>query len=170
MRARRNTPATEKKKRARLNSADIMIFLLCVVCIAGLVLRFVVLDKIESNASAQSATVTMLIEGVSDTSREYLSESARMYLEDGTTLLGTVRTVSATPSPVYIYEDDGSITRMDSVNGKVDIRIELDVSGVNSESGFMLGGTVYIAPNMSLPVKTSTLAVTGLITDITVSE
>ena len=170
MREFRNTPQTEKKKRARLNSADLMIFLLCVLCIAGMVLRFVVIDKIEKDASSQSATVTMMIEGVSETSREYLSESAQVYLEDGTTVFGTVSTVSSTPSPVYVYEDDGTITRMDSVNGRVDIKVELSVSGAMTESGFMLGGTTYIAPNMTLPVKTSMLTVSGTILDISVAQ
>ncbi len=169
MRERKNAPAVEKK-RARLNSADLMIFLLCVLCIAGMVFRFVVVDKIEKDAAAQSATVTMLIEGVSETSREYFSDSAEFYLEDGTTVLGTVSTVSSSPSPVYIYEEDGTITKMDSVNGRVDIKVELSVSGVMSESGFMLGGTTYIAPNMTLPIKTSMLSVSALIMDIKIIE
>ena len=170
MREGASTQSTEKKKRARFNSADVMIFLLCVLCIAGMVFRFVLIDKIENDAASQSAAVTVLIEGVSETSRQYLTDGTTVYLEDGTTVLGTVSAVTATPSPVYIYEDDGTITKMDSVDGRIDIKVQISALGSLTEQGFMLGGTRYIVPNMTLPVKTSMLDVSVLIMDVSIAQ
>ena len=166
----RKKATVNKEKRARLNSADVMIFLLCVLCIAGMVFRFVALDKIENEATAQTATVALSIEGISDTSVPYLSSGTEMYLEDGTTVLGSINSVVATPSIVHVCQDDGTIVSMESVNGKLDIRIELAVSGVMTEAGFMLGGTTYIAPNMTLPVKTSALSVSTTVMDVKIAE
>ncbi len=171
MKEKNTAPKTEKKAPARMNSADLMILMLCIVCIVGMVLRFGVLEKIENEANADAAAVTVLIEGVSSTSKDLLALRDNVYIGDGSPITGSVSSIlSVAPSPVYEYGDDGSITQMNSVNGKVDIRAVLSVNGRMSESGFLLEGTTYIAPNMTLSLKTEKLSVIATVIDVTVME
>ena len=157
--------------RARLNSADLMILMLCIVCIAGMVLRFGMIEKIEKEANAQAATVTVLIEGVSSTSRDYLVLGDDVFFGKNLEKFGSVSSIlSVAPSPVYVHGDDGSITQMNSVNGRVDIRAVLSVNGTMTESGFLLGGTTYIAPNMILSLKNEKLSVNATIIDVKIVE
>ncbi len=162
----------ENRKKApskRINSADVMILILCIICIGGMVLRLGVMDKIEHDATAKAATVSVLIEGISSTSRNCLVEGDDVYFSKSGARLGTVSSIlSVTPSIVYEPSDDGTLTQHQSVDGKIDVRAVLSVEGSMTESGFLLDGTTYIAPNMAIPIKTAGLSVTVLVTDIAV--
>ncbi len=155
----------------RINAADIMMILLFVICIAGMVLRFGFMDKIEQRASDKQATVSFIIEGVSNTSAAYLEAGDIVYFSDGEMLIGDVASVN-TPEPctVYYHTDDGSIMSYPSVDGKVNISGTLSVKGSLTERGFLLDGTTYIAPNMNLWVKSQKISVSMLITNIEVTE
>ena len=166
-----NYTKTEKRSGRRINSADGFVVLLCLVCIVGMVLRFGVLDAIEYNATHEAATVTVLIEGVSETSRGYIAGGDEVFLKGSGMRLGTVSSiVSVTPSNYFDYSDDGSINQMQSVNGRVDIRAVITVDGSMTESGFLLDGTTYIAPNMMLSLYTASLSVSALVVDLTPIE
>lgn len=161
----------EKKDARRINSADVFVILLCIVCIIGMVLRFGVLETIENNAKSQGATMTVLIEGISSSSKDYLTAGDIVYMaEDGNKIGSLSSVLSVTPSVFYEYSDDGSINEKQSVNGRVDIRAVITIEGSMTEAGFLLDGTTYVAPNMRLSICTSSFSVTALITDITVVE
>ena len=171
MKEKRTSTKPEGKARARMNSADLMILMLCIVCIAGMVLRFGVIEKIENEANAQAATVTVLIEGVSSSNKDYLVLGDDIYFSDSAKKFGSVSSIfSVAPSPVYEYGDDGSIEQMNSVNGRVDIRAVLSAKGIMTESGFLLDGTTYVAPNMTLSLNTSKLSVVATVIDISVVD
>ena len=161
----------EQTTGKRINAADIMIVFLVIVFIAGMVLRFGVLDKIERRANDKSATVSFVIEGISATSAEYITVGDKMYISDGNVELGEVASVGLPePSVVYYHSDDGSILSYSSVDGKVNISGSLTVKGSMTEQGFLLGGTSYIAPNMSLLVQSGKISVSILVTNIEVAE
>lgn len=162
---------TEKKTVGRINSADVMVLLLCIVCIIGLVLRFGVLNTIETNATSEAASVTVLIEGIAGTSKDYILLGDEIYLSESGARLGTVSSIlSVSPSSYYEYRDDGSINQMQSVNGRIDVRVVISVQGCMTEAGFLLDGTTYIAPNMTLSLNSSTLSAVALITDVQTAE
>ena len=167
MKRKRNRTNTDKTVGRRINSADVMILLLFVACIAAMVMRFGLVERIEHRANAQNVNVSFLIEGVSGTSAQYLHIGDEVYLADNDMKAGRISGVSAAePSVVYVYADDGSILQKQAVDGRVDIRGTLTMSGTLTESGFMLDGTTYIAPNMTLQIKTQYISVSMLITDI----
>ena len=166
-----NSIKPEKKTTGRINLADVMVLLLCVVCIVGLVLRFGVLNTIETNATSEAASVTVLIEDIAGTSKDYILLGDEVYLSESGLRFGTVSSIlSVSPSSYYEYRDDGSINQMQSVNGRIDVRVVISVEGCMTESGFLLDGTTYIAPNMTLSLNSSSLSVTALITDLQTAE
>ena len=171
MEKKMNSNRPEQRTAARFNSADVMVLLLCVVCIVGLVLRFGVLNTIETNATSEAATVTVLIEGIAGTSKDYILPGDEIYLSESGARFGTVSSIlSVSPSSYSEYRDDGSINQMQSVNGRIDVRVVISVEGCMTESGFLLDGTTYIAPNMTLSLNSSSLSVTALITDLQTAE
>ena len=171
MKEKRTSAMTEGRSRTRMNSADLMILLLCIICVAGMVLRFGVIEKIENEATAQTATVTVLIEGISSTNRDYLVLGEDIYFTDSDRKFGSVSSIlSVAPSPVYEYSDDGNIEQMNSVNGRVDIRAVLSAKGTMTEAGFLLDGTTYVAPNMTLSLNTAKLSVVATVIDINIVE
>ncbi len=171
MSRRENKTKLEYTTGKRINAADIMIVLLVIVFIVGMVLRFGLMDKIEQSATEKTASVSFVIEGVSSGSAEYLAVGDKIYIKDSDTELGTVSGVnSPEPCAVYYHADDGSILSYSSVDGKVNISGTITVFGSMTEQGFMLGGTKYIAPNMSLWVQSTKLSVNMLVTNIEVTE
>ena len=161
----------EKKGARHINSADVFVILLCVVCIIGMVLRFGVVETIENNAKNEAATLTVLIEGISSTSKDYISSGDEVFISENGMKLGTVSSIlSVTPTSYYEYKDDGSIDQLQSVNGRVDVRAVISIEGSSTEAGFMLDGKTYIAPNMTLSVNTSSISVTALVTNLELIE
>lgn len=170
---------SRKKERAklenttgkRINAADITIILLVILFIVGMVLRFGVMDKIENRATEKTATVSFLIEGVSAGNAGYITAGDKMYISDSGMEMGVVASVAEPePSTVYYHTDDGKIISYPSVDGKINIRGTMTVKGSLDEQGFFLGGTNYVAPNMSLYVHSEKISVNMLITNIEVTE
>ena len=117
MKRKRNRTNTEKTVGRRINSADVMILFLFVACIAAMVMRFGLVERIEHRANAQNVNVSFLIEGVSGTSAQYLHIGDEVYLADNDMKAGRISGVSATePSVVYVYADDGSILQKQAVD------------------------------------------------------
>ena len=78
------------------------------------------------------------------------------------TLVGEAK---ASPAVFYV-EDDGKITKVESVSGRVDVIGQFEAEGAMSESGFSIGGTQYVAPGMSTYASFSEINATILITDV----
>lgn len=169
--SRKNKTKVERATGRRINSADVMIILLFVVCIVGMVLRFGLMEKIEQRAADQTVTVNFVIEGVSSSSAEYIGAGDDVFFSEGEAYVGRVASVNAPePSTVYYHGEDGSVVSYNSVDGKIDIKGSMTMKGSMTDAGFMLDGTTYIAPNMTLWVKTQNITVSMLVTSIEVTQ
>ena len=73
--------------------------------------------------------------------------------------------IAATPAVLYI-EDKGSVVEVVSGLNRVDIRGSFVSEGKMSESGFLIGGTQYVAPGMTTLVYLPNINVNILITDV----
>lgn len=171
MAGRNRNTNIEKATGRRINSADIMIVLLFIVFVAGIILRFGLIEKVDKRAVDKTATVSFVIEGVSSSSVDFLSVGDEVAFSDGGMKIGQISSIdSAEPSIVYYHSDDGSIISYPSVDGKVDIKGTITVKGSLTDEGFMLDGTTYISPNMTLWTNTSKISVSMLVTNIEVNE
>lgn len=165
MRKTKVAPAVQKSNK--INSADIMVILLVLVFIVGMVFRFGVIQKIDTDSKKQSATVSFVVEDISSSSAGFFHVGDMVYFASDMKTIGTISEVSEpVASQRYIYTDDGNIVLTEATDGKVDIRANMTVLGEKTERGFMLDGTTYIAPNMSIEIKTKHISVTLLITNI----
>ncbi len=167
----KNKTKLERTTGRRINSIDIMIFFLVIVFVLGMVLRFGVLDEIQHKAAEKNATLSFIIEGVSEGNFDYIGTGDKMFLSDSSEELGSIQSLNAPePYSVYYKADDASILSLPSVDGKVNISGTLTVKGSLTDKGFLLNGTTYIAPNMNLYVNSSKISVSMLITNIEINE
>ena len=151
----------------KINSADVMIILLCLVCIAAMIFRFGFIEQVEYSATKDNVNISFVIEGISEGNVEYIKNGDELWLSDANVPLGTLSSITGIlPSTEYVYGDDGTITQKQSVNGKVDLRGIISAQGEMTNSGFMLNGTEYISPNMTVAIHTKTLSVYLTILDI----
>ena len=136
------------KKKFRINILDFLILAVVILCIAGALLRGGV-KTTDEKLETQTAVISFAIFNVQSASQECFAEGDRMYSESlGCDLGRLVGEIEATPS-VYYVEKDGEIVRAYSDIGRVDLRGTFECEGQMSESGFLIGGTQYIAPGMT---------------------
>lgn len=170
--SRRNKKTkVERATGRRINSADVMIVLLFIVCIVGMVLRFGLMEKIEQRAADQTVTVSFVIEGVSSTSADYISVGDEVYFSENDAKVGKIVSINdPEPSVIYYHGEEGSIVSYQSVDGKINLKGSMTMKGSMTDAGFMLDGTTYIAPNMTLWVKTQNITVSMLVTSVEVAQ
>ena len=174
----KNIAPEKKREKRRANSADVMIVLLFVLAVAGMVLRFGFLERIEQRAVSTEATVSVLIEGISKSSADLIKEGDMLRFSDSGEEIGVISTPVIESSELIFYTDNGEIMVVPSVveidnaeaDDKVNVRLQITVKGEMTESGFMLNSKVYIAPNKTLYAETDALATSMTVVNISVVE
>ena len=132
------------KKKFRINILDFLILAVVILCIAGALLRGGV-KTTDEKLETQTAVISFAIFNV----------QGRIVGE-----------IEATPS-VYYVEKDGEIVRAYSDIGRVDLRGTFECEGQMSESGFLIGGTQYIAPGMTTYAYLPNINANIMIMDVT---
>ena len=187
-----NTQNKERaKKKFRINVFDILVIVLIIACIAGVVVRHTILERLESATSFAQYYVYFDAESVSYSSTVALENTHDdteggnwVYLGDGITKVGymtngegsSIENLTVTISDVYVKDADGKTVSAQYADIEKDKdRITYDVKDirvkcegfVSSDSGsFLLNGKIYIAPGTVLNVQTKygdfTLKVTAI--------
>ena len=169
----------KKQRKTRINAFDILIILLVVVCIAGLIVRNTIVEKLENVTSYASYYVFFDAESVSYASTVALESTHDdsnggnwVYLDDGITKVGVMtkgegsasENLAVTISDVYVKDSSGKTVLAQYADIEKDKdRITYDVKDIivlaegfiSSETGsFLLGGKIAIAPGSVLKVQT----------------
>ena len=167
-----------KADKKSTNVADVMIVLLCILAIAGMVLRFGFLEKIEQRAHDTEATVSVLIEDISKSSADMLCDGDVLRFSESGDEIGLIKSPNIKAAIYYFYTNDGQVVAKPSTDDvenaegdvKVNVEMQLSVKGEMTEKGFMLNSTKYIAPNMTLYTETEGLSVSMTVMNIVISE
>ncbi len=169
----------QAKKKLRLNAFDLLIIFLIIACIAGIVVRYTVLAKIDSASAYDSYYVYFEASAISHSASVALEETYDdtdggnwVYLAGGETKVGQMikgedgksEDLITTPSAVYIKDASGKTVSVDYSDVEKDKdHISYDVKNilvvcegfVSSGSGnFLLNGNTNIAPGSILEVQT----------------
>ena len=154
------------KRKLRVNILDFLILAVVVLCIAGALLRGGAKNT-DPKLETQTAVITFQVSNVQSASQYCFKEGDKMYSQSlGCDMGRIVGEITATPS-VYYYEENGEIIKAYSEAGRVDLVGTFECEGQMSESGFLMGGTQYIAPGMTTYAYLPDINVNILITDIT---
>ncbi|MBE6680338.1 MAG: hypothetical protein E7598_07450 [Ruminococcaceae bacterium] len=164
-------------KKSRINILDFLIIALVALCIVGAVLRMYAKSN-EDKFGDYTATVSFLIQDVQNESKDLIKAGDRLYSEAYGCEFGTIVGNVINTNAVYYAEDDGEIIRVESgINPetnepyRVDLYGKFECNGAwTAENGFSIGGTQYIAPNMSVALSFPNIKATVLILDVEVEK
>lgn len=155
-----------KKRKLRVNILDFLILAAVVLCIAGALLRGGV-KSTDTKLETQTAVITFRVSNVQSASQYCFQEGDKIYSQSlGCDMGRIVGEITATPA-AYYYEENGEIVKAYSGAERVDLVGTFESEGQMSESGFLMGGTQYIAPGMTTYAYLPNIDVNILITDIT---
>ena len=150
-----------EKRRFKVNVLDFLILVLVVIVIAGAFLRANVKQS-DVKLETQTAVLSFKISNVQAASAKYFKDGDPVYSDSLGCAIGTLVGDSITKTPAVSYvERGGAIIKTTSALGRV-------CEGQMSESGFLLGGTQYVAPGMSTYACLPEINAYILITDIRV--
>lgn len=154
--------------KKRIAAADAFIILLLLLSIAAIGVRITVGSGGLLSADERGEFIVSYV--VSGTKSEYsdaFSGGRAFYLENGEEF-GVLREGAVfTPAKTYAENADGTYRAAYASDGTVDVKGTATVSGIMTESGFLLGGSRYIAANLPLTISSSDITVTITVTDIT---
>ena len=175
---------TENKRKLKFNVIDVIIVVMILACIAGIVVRYTVIDQLGGVAELDSYYIEFESTLVSYSATEAFNSTVSdvkgenwVYLRDGVTAVGEMTLANSLPSAeVYIKGENNEIIKAqyaDVVNDKD--YITYTVSGnllcqgfVSSETGsFMLNGNIRVAAGTELEVQTKYGDFTLKVTKIT---
>lgn len=153
---------SKKERKKRIGALDIVIIvlLLAVICVG--VLRFA---REKSVGKLEDYTISLSVSNVSSDYSDYVDD-ADYYLKSGEHLGKTEGTPIFSPSFVYVENERGAYIKSYSTDGSVDFKSDVAASGVMTETGFMLNGKTYLAPNMTVEITSGLVSYTAVITGI----
>lgn len=155
----------QTSRKSRFNVMDAFIILIVLLCIASLVYRYGLIDRIGVNNNLEEYTIQFKIEDISSRSKDALVEGDVITMTDTDEKIGSMeKLTSVTPSiamysdkdnPVYYPEDTDNPN-----NTKYEVNGSISVKGIMTDKGFMLNGKTYIAPNSDLKISTEHIETT----------
>lgn len=155
-----------EKRRFKVNILDFLIFALVAIVIVGAFLRANVKQN-DVRLETQTAVLAFKISNVQAASAQYFRGGDPVYSDSLGCDIGTLIDGSVVVTPAVFYtERGGTIIKTISAIERVDICGEIECVGQMSESGFLLGGTQYIAAGMTTYACLPEINASILITDI----
>ncbi|MBQ7820687.1 MAG: DUF4330 family protein [Clostridia bacterium] len=156
------------KTKLRFNGIDLMIIILIVGCIAGLALRYQLINVIRADSDSKSAKVSFYLSNIRSTSEDYFNEGDRFYIAGENEEFGTLESGFVfEPAAEYHMKNDGVYVKTSSVNGRSDMYGSVKAKGLFTEDGeFLLNGTKYIAPGSELSLYSGNIEITVMLTNV----
>lgn len=164
----------QNKVKKSISALDVFIIILAVLCIAGVAVRLWAGDSgiLPINAPEKTEhSVSFEITGIKTVLSSNLTTGEKLYTADGV-LFGTVgENVAVTPALLIVEGADGRYTQVfagadNGDNSLVDIRGTIVTEGYYEDYGYMVGGSVYSAPNSEIVLHTDKAEYTFKITDV----
>lgn len=150
-------------KRIRFSVADFVIILMIVACVIGIAMRYDIAEKFFSKTKTIDTEVTFSVTSATEnTLGAFTAEAEFMY---GDKVFGKLTEFESDTSVQY-YENSSGVLTARTVEGLYDISGTFICSLVNSDSGYLLDGTTYIAAGSTFTLKCGTVRMTVLITSI----
>ncbi len=144
-----------KRTKKRLSYLDYVIILSILFFVVGLFARYSASERHSESSHAVSADIVFELRGVSLEGAYALLSDPVLYTSEGIEL-GEVMadTVSVRPSDVRVVAPDGTVKSVKS-RTLYDVEAVAISHGARTQGGFFLSGVSYIAPNMTMTVKSS---------------
>ncbi len=165
-------------RRFRIKALDIVIILLIVASVVAVYFRSNILDTLTGAKNLKEYNVSFEIKDIRYTTEKFINDdlNKKVYYEDGTEL-GTL--IEASDISIYAISSSYAQKNFTTKDGKnvvslpcpkdtrIDANGRLRCKGTISEDGyFLVGGTKYLAPGDTVPIKTAHVTLNITITNI----
>ncbi len=157
--------------KKKIAAADAFIVILLLLSIAAMGVRIAIgSGGLLSTSEHGEFLVSYVVSGIKSEYSDAFSGGREFYLEDGEKFGVLCDGAAFTPAKMYTENADGICRTVYATDGTVDIKGVATVRGTMTDSGFLLGGSKYIAANMPLTVSSPDITVTITVTDITTAQ
>ncbi len=154
-------------KRPRFSVIDFVIILMVVACLAGMVLRFQLVDKLFSRSALVNGRVTFAAEAVTPEERKVFTENTVFYTDRDS--FGILTTIKSEPAVLY-YENNVGVLLPYEHNSLLDLTGSFSTKLLPTESGFLLNGNTFIAAGSTFTIKAGGASVLITILSVEISE
>ena len=157
---------TENGKLVQFAAADLFLWLLLLLCIAGIVIRIIAgSDGSFMKGESGEYLISYVVTDVRSEYSDHFSEGS-YYLEDGTLFGVLSKDAVFTPTREFLENENGEYVASYNSSGRVDVKGTAKAQGIMTDKGFMLEDRVYVAANMRLTVHSDEMSAEILIMDI----
>ncbi len=150
-----------KTKKAKFNAIDGIIILLVLACIASLAYKAFVIGEIENGTGLSEYRVYFKIDDIKSTSADYFLAGDIVRVKSSEKVMGVLDGIVQHIPAVGAYNENGEEIFYPDLNNSTiydETRYSLvgyiTVKGEMTESGFLLNGESYIAPNSIIEIVT----------------
>lgn len=154
-------------KKHRFNIIDFALIVTVISCLIGIAVRYNISASILQNNN--KATVTVRIQALLDDYIEHLVIGDVYYYQLSGDRIGTLKSFETSPSKTRNIRHDGTIAES-AYPDRVDVLCEIEIEGLMTDDGFMVGGSDYIGCGSSILVRSLNLETQWLVIDIEVDE
>ncbi|MBO4229361.1 MAG: DUF4330 domain-containing protein [Clostridia bacterium] len=152
----------------RFNVIDVILLIAILAGIAGIVLR-AGLNGTDPSKAESKARITILVESLLDESAGYLHEGDRFFFSGDNQLLGTVQSITQTPAEARVIDAEGKAVIVHYENRK-DVRLILEISGLPTESGFLINGNNYLGVGSTYQIYSKYTEIQCTVLSLTLEE
>lgn len=151
--------------KLRFNIIDLVIVIVVIGCIAGVVVRYNVIDRMVLDTKRDEVSISFMVSGISPQIANTIADGEDFYVVE--TGEGFGKLLSHSVSNASIVEANDSGRPVKSFDDTLrDVRGEFRSYGIVRDDGFFLGGTMFLAPGKALTVESRSVRFSVIITEI----
>lgn len=152
-------------RKIRFNILDVAVAVLLLGAIAGIMIRYSVVDRIGATSQKEEARITFVAAELRDSTTEAFVKGDVFYWKQNGMRVGTLESKDRNYSEVMIRNSDFEMVK--AVNdSRYDVTGVIRASGIFTDDGFMLDGTQYIGPGKEMILQSKNITVTVTITEV----
>ena len=159
--------AAETQKKHRFNVVDFVLIIAVLACCVSIVIRYHLHTDLLRDTD--TARITVRIESLLNDSVNAMQAGDQFYNTVTEKEFGTLVSVDATPAKTRGENTDGSIQIVYYEN-RSDLVCVFEISGYQTENGFMMGGTTFIGCGSTFNINSRKIATLCTVLDIELQE
>lgn len=154
-----------KRTQRRFNIIDLLIVIVVIACIAGIIIRYNVVDRIVIDGERDSVQVSFMITDVSPDVVDAIKDGSVYYCEKTGNRIGKLLSHEVEDAVMVEINEAGEAYEVSDPDRKV-IKGRFGAKGVMGENGFMLEGTQFITAGSVVTIQSLDVQVSVIITEI----
>ena len=155
------------KRRISFSVIDFVIILVGIALIAGMIVRYDIVNKLFSKTKLTDARVTFVAEALTPAQASALKEGTQFFSNG--TLFGTLYTVKSDNALIYTENTDGALLSSES-SELLDADGSFLIKVTKTDRGYLLGGKQYIAPGSQFEIRANGAVISITIISLTVTN